>query len=286
MARSVEHHGLRFEPDGCHAQHGQQRHADERDVRARKRHREQRARGAGQVGACHGAQQATGQHQRHGLLAVVRGRQLGGRKAVQATVGAVVARHQRSGAQQPEAAAERRPGTQRGRCHGHGQPDLERHLAPPARLRARHQRGGQRPAHHVAHHRQRGHPAKGRQLQAHQAIDGNEDNVVGEEKALAQRQQPQVLVHDRAAPGLGKRKVRKVGQRRRKSRPRGYGVRCGGGPHQNPTGLLRNCAPPLMKISGCVGCPHYGGAQCCGPARGPRLNVCDGTPEIDGGGAA
>ena len=187
------HHGRKAHER--HQQHGQQPHQHQRHVGPGERRGQQVARVVGQVGPGHGAQQPTGQHQRHSFLAEGRGRQLGRREAVQLPVGAVVAGHHRGGAQQPELVRERGPGAQQGRAHGHCQPDLERHAPPPAPLRTGHQSGRQRTAHHVAHDGQRGHPAIGGELQPDQSIDGDEDNVVGKEKPLAQGQQPEVLVH-------------------------------------------------------------------------------------------
>lgn len=178
-----------------HHAHGEHRHQRQRQISADEGHGQHGARPRCQIGSGDGAQQAAGQHQRHRFLAPRRRRQLGRSKAVELAVGTVVARNQGGRHQQPELARPGGKGGQQRRAQSHHQPDLERALAPEARLRARHQRRGQRAANHVAHHRQRRHPAEGRQLQADQAVDGDEGDVVGQEKALTQRQQQQGAVH-------------------------------------------------------------------------------------------
>ncbi len=184
--------------DACHAGHGHQGHHEQCQVGPGEGNGEQVACVVGQVGAGYRAQQAAGHHQRHGRVPLRRGRDLGRGEAVELAVGTVVARHERGSAQQPERVHPHGQRAEQGRRRRHCQPDLEGGLPPPAPLGPGHGTGGQRSAHHVAHHRQGGHPAARRELQAHQPVDGDEDDVVGEEQPLAEGEQAQ-----RAAVGGG-----------------------------------------------------------------------------------
>jgi hypothetical protein len=83
----------------------------------------------------------------------------------------------------------------RARDHRHQQPGLERALAAPGALVAADHVGAERAAGHVAHQRQRRHPRPRRDAQADQAVDRHEGHVVGQEQALAERQQQQAQVH-------------------------------------------------------------------------------------------
>ncbi len=146
-----------------HDHHGEQGHPRQRQVGAGKWHGQPVLGAHRQVGPQHRAGQPAGQDQRDRLLAKRRRAELGRRKAVELAVGAVITRDHGGGHQQPEVLVRRSPVAQQGRAQRHQQPDLERRLATEGALRARHQRRGQRAAHHIAHHRQRGHPAQGRQ---------------------------------------------------------------------------------------------------------------------------
>ena len=175
--------------------HRQQRHQRQGQIGREEWRAERVARLLRQVGAGDGADQAASQHQRDRLFPEGGRGQFAGGKAIQLAVGAVVARHQRGGDQQPEAVPMQCGGAGQRRQQRHPQAELERGLAAPARLAARDQSGRERAADHIAHDGQRRHPAQRRQAQADQAVDCDEDHVVGQEQALRGGQQPEIRVH-------------------------------------------------------------------------------------------
>ncbi len=175
--------------------HGQHRNQAQGHIGARKGRTHQGAGLLRQVGPQHGANQSAGHHQRDCFFAPGERGQFGRRKAVQIGVGVVVARDHGGRAQQPEVLVHNGVRTQQSRRQRHQEAQLKRHLASEAVLRFGHQSGGQGATDDIAHDRQGGHPAQRRQAQAHQAVDGDEGDVVGQEKALADGQQPEVSVH-------------------------------------------------------------------------------------------
>ena len=180
------HHGHRQERDCCQCQVG----ASERDG-------EQPACERRQVGSGNGADQPARHHQRYRFFTPRRRGKFGCSEAVEAGVGVVVPRDHGGQRQQPEIAQHRSGGTQQRRTECHGQSELERTAPAPAPLASRDQPGGQCATDHIAHHRQGRHPGVRCQAQAHQAIDGNERDVVGQEQSLANGEQPEIAIHGR-----------------------------------------------------------------------------------------
>ena len=122
--------------------------------------------------------------------------QLGRGEAVQAGVGVVVAGERRADDQQPELAAASAAQAQSAVvAMATTQAELEGAPPAPGALVPADQAGEQRAAGDVGGDRQRRQPGVRRQAQADQAVDGDEGDVVGEEEALAQRQQQQPSVH-------------------------------------------------------------------------------------------
>ena len=155
------------ESDEGHAHHGQNRHDAQRHVSAQKWHFVQSAGARGQVGAHDGPDQTSSQNQRNRFFLEAIRCQLGRGKSVQLAVGAVVTRNDRGRHQQPEVMAPGGISSQQCREKSHAQPQLKRHLAPPARLALGHQPGRQRPTHHIAHDGQSRHPAQRGHGQTH-----------------------------------------------------------------------------------------------------------------------
>ena len=106
---------------------------------------------------------------------------------------------------------QRGPRAQRRRGDRDDQAELERAPSSPGALVAADQPGEHRAAGDVGGDRQRRHPRARRQRQADQAVDGDEGDVVGEEEALAERQQEKRSIH-RGVPGARERTKAEPGQ--------------------------------------------------------------------------
>ena len=182
--------GHRWKLDLRQQRHGHQCRHGQRQVGAHKSHLKQVTCHRRHVGAQNRTQQAARHHQRNRLFPPVDRAQLCGGKPVQRGIGVVVTRHQGGETQQPEIFGHCSIGTQQGRQQRHDQAQLERHLAAKTGLGFGNRRGGKRAANHITHYRQSSHPAQRGHAQPHQAIDGDEDHIVGKKQALANRQKP------------------------------------------------------------------------------------------------
>ena len=147
----------------CQKRHRQQSYPGQCQIRTGKGHAGEVTGQHRQIGPSDCTQQTTGHDPGNGFGLTCGWSQFCRGKAVQLRIGVIKPGNDRGQHQQPKVAVGSGIPTQQSRAKGDGQTQLERHLSAPALLRVRHQRRGQRTAHHVTHDRQSRHPALGSQ---------------------------------------------------------------------------------------------------------------------------